>query len=53
MYEYILIPFIFLTLTFIDCNKREEELEEEEKEEDEGYIERIRKDMFFQNLENE
>ena len=52
MYEYFLIPFVLLTLTFIDCNKRIEDIDEDKKEE-EGYIERIRKDMYFQNLENE
>lgn len=50
MYEYVLIPLILLSLTVLDCRKKEEE-EEVEKVEEEGYIERIRKDMYFQNLE--
>jgi hypothetical protein len=49
MYEYVLIPLILLSLAVLDCRKKEEE--EVEKVEEEGYIERIRKDMYFQNLE--
>jgi hypothetical protein len=51
MYEYVLIPLILFSLTMIDCSNREPEEVEEEKVEEDGYIERVRKNMYFQNLE--
>lgn len=49
---YVLIPVVLLILTLLDCRNIREEFEDEKMKYD-GYIERLRKEMIFQNLENE